>query len=154
MANDRNDRNNVPTRPNSGPPTPDAAPGAGTAVSTTVAPPQKRRTLEDRLRNVTAQSSLKPGDHLEDLVLYRNATKIPQSLTNLQGKQVTLLARGIYTDKSVREYDRNPDATLEKFEGGTIILTRATGIPLVAAGIVEELEVVDKADPDDFGQTA
>lgn len=135
-----------PPRNNTAVATTDGAPGTG------VGPVKKRRSLEDRLRNVAAQSSLKEGDHLEDLVLYRNATKVPQVLTNLQNKQVTLLPQGIYTDKSVREYERNPDATLEKFQGGTVILTRQVGIPLVASGILEELEVVDKADPDDFGQ--
>lgn len=124
---------------------------AGEPVKTpgTAPRPKKRKTVEERMRIVQGKTSLKRGEHLEDLVLYRNATYTTQKIQNDLGEWVTLLPKQ-YTEKSVAMKERNRDYKLEPFEGGTMILSRKRGIPLITSGVLEEIEVVEKAEPDDF----
>lgn len=124
---------------------------------TTVAEPVKkkrrpRRTLQERLGQVRAGGQLKEGEHMMDLVRYRNKTFLDQVVTTDDDRRVKLLGKGI-TDKSAVMADKSGDpdkAELVVFEGGTVVLTRKRGLELIAASIVEEVCVVDHANPDDY----
>lgn len=117
-------------------------------------PPQKkkRRTLQERLGHVRAGGQLSKGEHMMDLVRIRNHTSLDQVVTTDDNRRVKLLAKGI-TDKSAVMADKSGDpdhAELVEFKGGTCVLSRKLAIPLVATGVIEIIELVDEADPDDY----
>lgn len=114
-------------------------------IDTEVTQPRKR-TLEERLRAVNAQVALRKDENLQDLILYRNATKIPQVIVTDLGHSITLQPRG-YTDRSLNHAARDSNKPLVPFLGGTVIMTRQRGLELEARGILEVVQIVDKADP-------
>ena len=87
-----------------------------------------------------------------DLVRVRNHTRLDQVVTTDDDRRVKLLAKGI-TDKSAVMADKSGDpdhAELVDFPGGTVVISRKLAIPMVAAGVIEIIATVDKADPDDY----
>lgn len=109
----------------------------------------KGETLAERLSRVKARAALAPGENVMDICLYRNRTDTPQVIYDDEGVKHKLPARG-YTGKSIEQLERRQiDAKdLVTFAGGTIILTRRRGTPLVTANILELIDVVDYAQPD------
>ena len=105
---------------------------------------KKGRSLADRIAVATARTSLKKGEHLMDLVLYRNATKTDQVVVDDVGQKHTLLPAG-FTSKSLR-----PDQPQVEFKGGTVILTRQRGQRMVATNVLHEVHVVDAAAEGDY----
>jgi len=123
-----------------------------TATATVELKKKRRRTLQERLGHVRAGGSLAKGEHMMDLVRVRNNTSLDQVVTTDDDRRVKLLAKGI-TDKSAVMADKSGDpdhAELTEFKGGTTVLSRRLAIPLAASGVLEIIETVDKADPDDY----
>jgi hypothetical protein len=123
-------------------------------TATTTAEPKKRRrrTLQERLGHVRAGGQLGKDEHMMDLVRVRNHTRLDQVVTTDDDRRVKLLAKGI-TDKSAVMADKSGDpdhAELVDFPGGTVVISRKLAIPMVAAGVIEIIATVDKADPDDY----
>lgn len=124
-------------------------------TATAVAEPpkkKKRRTLQERLGHVRAGGQLSKGEHMMDLVRIRNATNLDQVVTTDDNRRVKLLGKGI-TDKSAVMADKSGDpdhAELVEFKGGTCVLSRKLALPLLANGVIEIIELVDEADPDDY----
>lgn len=124
------------------------------------------RSIAARLGRIRGGMSLAEGEHLLDLCLYRNKSGVRQVVTDMLNQRFTLLP-ATFTAKTIRNdikagawRPRNDGSgkadyvgssvQLEKFPGGTIILTRKAAIPLMAKNILEFVCVVDggKFDPE------
>lgn len=103
-------------------------------------------SLRDRMSKARVEQQLLPGESLDDICLFRNRTEVPQVVTDDLGKKHTLPQAGL-TGRSWAEVDKKKIKPSEgvKFAGGTVLMSRGRGLPLVASNILELIDVVDRA---------
>ena len=114
------------------------------------------RSLEQRLGRLRGGLSLKEGEHLLDICLYRNKTKVRQVVTDDMNERHILLPSA-FTAKTIKDDIRagawmndangkpqyvGSGIALSKFGGGTVVLTRKRAIPLMAKNVLEFVGIV------------